>query len=99
MWRAQQDGWGAEGIELPRQFLPLAWAGMPKTSFRKNSGTIPLDVLKIDQAFMRQLETEKNSQAIVKAILALANGLGMETVAEGVETLPQLEFLKNREYR
>lgn len=58
---------------------------------------LPLDVLKIDQAFMRQLETEKNSQAIVKAILALANGLGMETVAEGVETLSQLEFLKNNE--
>ncbi|MBK8816103.1 MAG: EAL domain-containing protein [Methylococcaceae bacterium] len=58
---------------------------------------LPLDVLKIDQAFMRQLETEKNSQAIVKAILALANGLGMETVAEGVETMPQLEFLKNHD--
>lgn len=58
---------------------------------------LPLDVLKIDQSFMRKLETEKNSQAIVKAILALANGLGMETVAEGVETESQLEFLKKNE--
>ena len=32
-----QDGWGAEGISGRVKFLPLAWAGMPKTSFRKNS--------------------------------------------------------------
>ncbi len=58
---------------------------------------LPLDVLKIDQSFMRQLETEANSQAIVKAILALANGLGMEAVAEGVESTSQLEFLKHHD--
>ena len=55
---------------------------------------LPLDVLKIDQSFVRQLESEHSSQAIVRAILALADGLGMETVAEGVETEAQLEFLK-----
>jgi EAL domain-containing protein (putative c-di-GMP-specific phosphodiesterase class I) len=54
----------------------------------------PLDVLKIDQSFVRQLESEESSQAIVRAILALADGLGMDTVAEGVETEAQLEFLK-----
>ena len=32
-----QDVWGAEGISSRVKFLPLAWAGMPKTSFRKNS--------------------------------------------------------------
>ncbi len=32
-----QDVWGAEGISGRVKFLPLAWAGMPKTSFRKNS--------------------------------------------------------------
>ncbi|MEO1883882.1 MAG: hypothetical protein ABGX71_10030 [Methyloprofundus sp.] len=32
-----QDAWGAEGISGRVKFLPLAWAGMPKTSFRKNS--------------------------------------------------------------
>jgi diguanylate cyclase (GGDEF)-like protein len=55
---------------------------------------LPLDVLKIDQSFVRQFESKHSSQAIVKAILALANGLGMETVAEGIETEAQLEFLK-----
>jgi diguanylate cyclase (GGDEF)-like protein len=58
---------------------------------------LPLDVLKIDQSFVRQLESEGSSQAIVRAILALADGLGMETVAEGVETEAQLEFLKQHQ--
>jgi diguanylate cyclase (GGDEF)-like protein len=58
---------------------------------------LPLDVLKIDQSFVAQLETDLSSQAIVKAILALANGLGMKAVAEGVETKGQLEFLKQNQ--
>ena len=37
-----QDVWGAEGISGRVKFLPLAWAGMPKTSFRKNSDSPPL---------------------------------------------------------
>jgi diguanylate cyclase (GGDEF)-like protein len=57
----------------------------------------PLDVLKVDQSFVRQLESDGSSQAIVRAILALADGLGMETVAEGVETEAQLEFLKQHQ--
>jgi hypothetical protein len=38
------DVWGAEGISGRVKFLPLAWAGMPKTSFRKNSDS-PQDVI------------------------------------------------------
>ena len=58
---------------------------------------LPLDVLKIDQSFMRQLESQSDSQAIVRAILALAHGLGMEAIAEGVETKAQLEFLEQHQ--
>ncbi len=58
---------------------------------------LPLDVLKIDQSFIRQLGTESNSQAIVIAILALANGLGMQAVAEGVETESQVAFLTDHD--
>jgi diguanylate cyclase (GGDEF)-like protein len=58
---------------------------------------LPLDALKVDQSFISNLDSENSSQAIVRAILALADGLGMETVAEGVETEAQLEFLKNHE--
>ena len=41
-----QDAWGAEGISGRVKFLPLAWAGMPKTSFRKNSDS-PLIIFRI----------------------------------------------------
>jgi diguanylate cyclase (GGDEF)-like protein len=65
--------------------------GFSSLSYLKN---FPLDVLKIDQAFVRQLESDTSSQAIVGAIIALANGLAMEIVAEGVETESQLDYLK-----
>jgi diguanylate cyclase (GGDEF)-like protein len=68
--------------------------GFSSLSYLKN---LPLDVIKIDQSFVRQLETDTNSQAIVQAILTLANGLGMKIVAEGVETKAQHEFLKQHQ--
>ncbi len=42
-----QDVWGAEGISGRVKFLPLAWAGMPKTSFRKNSDSPLVSLLTI----------------------------------------------------
>ncbi len=67
--------------------------GFSSLSYLRN---LPLDVLKVDQAFVRQLDSDQSSQAIVKAILALANGLDMKTVIEGVETEEQLTFLKQQ---
>ena len=58
---------------------------------------LPLDVLKIDQHFIRELESGINSQAIVRAILALADGLQMQVIAEGVETEAQLIFLQKHQ--
>jgi EAL domain-containing protein (putative c-di-GMP-specific phosphodiesterase class I) len=55
----------------------------------------PLDVLKIDQSFISQLGGRDNTQAIVRAIITLAEQLGMDTIAEGVETAEQLVWLAN----
>ncbi|MFO1424337.1 MAG: EAL domain-containing protein [Candidatus Competibacteraceae bacterium] len=55
----------------------------------------PLDVLKIDRSFVMDLPTHPNSVAIANAILTLAHGLGLEVVAEGVETVEQLAFLRD----
>lgn len=53
----------------------------------------PVDVLKIDQSFVRELLDGKAALAIIEAIIALAGALGMRTVAEGVETDAQRSLL------
>lgn len=55
----------------------------------------PLDSLKIDRSFVQELPTSPDASAIVSAILALAKALNLKTVAEGVETIQQKEFLQN----
>jgi len=56
----------------------------------------PVDVLKIDQSFVRDIETDAGSAAMVGAIISLSHDLGMRVIAEGVETAPQRDFLHAR---
>jgi diguanylate cyclase (GGDEF)-like protein len=55
---------------------------------------LPLDQIKIDQSFMRDIPANQSDAAIVKIIIMMANNLGIEVIAEGVETEHQLDFLR-----
>ncbi len=54
----------------------------------------PIDIIKIDQRFVRDLETDPDDAAIVRAVLNLAYSLGIRTVAEGVEKASQVDYLR-----
>ena len=56
----------------------------------------PLSTLKIDYSFIREVSTSTTDQSIVKAIVDLAHNFNLSVVAEGVETRPQLAFLRDR---
>jgi diguanylate cyclase (GGDEF)-like protein/PAS domain S-box-containing protein len=57
---------------------------------------LPFDQLKIDQSFMRDVTIDQHNAAIVQTIISMAQSLGMEVIAEGVETAEQREFLELR---
>ncbi|MQG94560.1 EAL domain-containing protein [Pseudomonas sp. MN1F] len=57
---------------------------------------LPVDYVKIDQAFIRGLSEGSQDAAITRAIITLSRGLGLKVVAEGVETAEQLAFLREQ---
>ena len=57
---------------------------------------LPLNVLKIDKSFIKDIAANNNSDAITTAIIAMGHTMNLQVVAEGVETNNQLDFLKAR---
>jgi EAL domain-containing protein (putative c-di-GMP-specific phosphodiesterase class I) len=56
--------------------------------------SFPFDKIKIDQTFVREIATNRESMSIVRAVTGLGHGLRMKTTAEGVETVEQLNLLR-----
>ena len=54
----------------------------------------PIDILKIDQSFVRELTTDSDANGIVSAVIGMGKNLGMQVIAEGVESSEQLACLK-----
>ena len=56
-------------------------------------GRLPIDTLKVDRSFVTGIERDDRGRSVVAAILRLAESLGLETIAEGIETPGQLAAL------
>ncbi|MCC6543301.1 MAG: EAL domain-containing protein [Nitrospirae bacterium] len=66
--------------------------GYSSLAYLKN---MPIDILKIDQSFVNNITEDENSRAICHAIIAMADSLHVDVIAEGVETMEQLLMLRD----
>src|SRR3546814_14349268 len=58
---------------------------------------MPVNVLKIDRSFVSGVDVDPQNQSIVSAFIELARGLGVTTLAEGIETEGELAFVRDRD--
>jgi EAL domain-containing protein (putative c-di-GMP-specific phosphodiesterase class I) len=58
---------------------------------------LPVDRLKVDQSFVRNIATDSSDAAIVITIISMAKNLGLDVIAEGVETIEQMEYLSRHQ--
>jgi EAL domain-containing protein (putative c-di-GMP-specific phosphodiesterase class I) len=60
-------------------------------------GTLPLDTIKVDQSFIRNLNIDVASAAVTDAVIAIGRSLGLTVVAEGIESADVLQKLQDRD--
>jgi diguanylate cyclase (GGDEF)-like protein/PAS domain S-box-containing protein len=78
------------GIALSLDDFGTGWSSL---SYLRR---FPLDRLKIDRSFMRDITTQPAAEAVVTSIIDLARNLGLTCIAEGVETVEQLDYLEKK---
>jgi diguanylate cyclase (GGDEF)-like protein/PAS domain S-box-containing protein len=76
------------GVSLSLDDFGTGWSSL--SYLRK----FPLDRIKIDRSFMRDIPSEPAAEAVVRSIVSLGQNLGLDCVAEGVETRQQLDYLQ-----
>ncbi|MBM6584136.1 GGDEF and EAL domain-containing protein [Microvirga sp. BT689] len=93
-------GTGAEGVTQALRTLSSEGVRIALDDFGTGYASLlhlkqhPIDVLKIDQSFIRNLPSSPEDAAILSAVLDLGRNLGLTTVAEGIETAAQAEYLR-----
>jgi diguanylate cyclase (GGDEF)-like protein/PAS domain S-box-containing protein len=78
------------GVSLSLDDFGTGWSSL---SYLRR---FPIDRLKIDRSFMRDIASDPAAEAVVRSILSLGSNLGLDCVAEGVETHQQLEYLQEQ---
>ena len=94
-------GRGAECVEVALKLLAASGIGLALDDFGTGYASLshlkqfPVDAIKIDRSFVRDLQVDPDDAAIVRALIGLGKSLGIKIIAEGVETLQQAAYLRN----
>ncbi len=91
--RVALDALHGLGVQLGLDDFGTGWSSLSQLA------RLPFDFVKIDRSFVRDLETDERTSALLESIVTLCCGLGLDVVVEGVETPEQLDYLKQIDVR